>query len=65
MRRFWKQGVAVLTLATAVGLWCLPASQARPPSGGNPPVALPNPAIAFVTTQTDTRRTSSLPPPIW
>lgn len=34
MRRFWRQAVAVLALAAAVGLWCLSPALAKKPSGG-------------------------------
>ncbi len=31
MWRFWKQGIALLALAAAVGLWCLSATLAAAP----------------------------------
>ncbi len=34
MWRFWKQGVVLVALAAAVGVWCLSATLAAPPGGG-------------------------------
>ena len=36
MSRFWKQGIAVLALAAAMGLWCSSPSLAAKPGGGTP-----------------------------
>ena len=50
MLRFWKQGIALVALAVAVGLWCLSPSLAAKPIGGPTPAQL-NPAIAFIAAQ--------------
>ena len=34
MWRFWKQRIALLALAAAVGLWCVSATLAAKPGGG-------------------------------
>ena len=46
MGRFWKQGMVVLALAAAVGLWCLSPSLAAKPGGGSG--GLVNPAWVIV-----------------
>ncbi len=50
MSRFWKQGVAPVALAAALGLWRLSPLLAKPPGGGGGGggTIIPNPAFVFL-----------------